>query len=153
MKTYESRPKIFRNGTKIYNAIVSKKAKIGSNCIIGNYVEIGPGVIIGDNCKIEAYAFLPPGVEIGNNVFVGPRVTFTNDRQPQYGAQFTPQKTIVKDMVTICAGCVILPKITLEYGCFIGAGSVVTKDVPANKLVYGVPAKIISNKKKLFNKK
>ena len=114
---------------------------IGDNCTIHSHVWIGDKVSIGNRCKIQAYTFIPTGVRIGNNVFVGPRVTFTNDRHPPSGGDWSP--TIILDNVVIGAGAVILPGITLGVGCFIGAGAVVTKSVPAGTTVCGNPAKSV----------
>ena len=115
---------------------------IGDGCNIGAFVEIGQS-IIGDKCRIQAHVFIPPGVTIGNNVFLGPRVTFTNVKKPSPYQEGVRSNTTVEDDVIIGAGSVILPGIRLGTGCFIGAGSVVTKDVPAHATVYGNPARII----------
>lgn len=114
---------------------------IGKGCTIHSHVWIGDNVVIGENCKIQAFSFLPTGVKLGNNVFVGPRVTFTNDKHPPSGKW---SETIVEDDVSIGAGAIILPGIRLGKGCKIGAGSLVTKDIPPGKLAYGSPARIKS---------
>ena len=112
---------------------------IGENCNIGAFVEIGNSTI-GNNCKIQAHSFICTA-EIGNNVFVGPRVTFTNVKYPSAIKQGEFNNIIVEDDVTIGAGAIILPGIKLGRGCFVGAGSVVTKDVIPFTVVYGNPAK------------
>jgi acetyltransferase-like isoleucine patch superfamily enzyme len=106
------------------------------------FVYIEEGVIIGDRVKIRAFTFIPTGVIIEDDVFVGPHVTFTNDRYPRIGAQWKLLKTIVKKGASIGAGSVILP-VTIGKNSLIGAGSVVTKDIPDNVLVRGNPAKIV----------
>ena len=116
--------------------------KIGDGCNIGSFVEIGRGVIIGNNCKIQAFAFIPPGVIIEDEVFIGPHVCFTNDKNPRAIGEWKLDKTLVKRGVSIGANCTILPGITIGENAVIGAGSVVTKDVPAGALVYGNPATI-----------
>ena len=97
-------------------------------------------MIIGNNCKVQAFAFIPTGVTIGNNVFIGPRVTFTNDKHPPSGNW---SATIVEDEVVIGAGAVILPGLTLGKGCVVGAGAVVIKDVLPYATVVGNPAKMV----------
>jgi UDP-2-acetamido-3-amino-2,3-dideoxy-glucuronate N-acetyltransferase len=113
---------------------------VPDSCTVHSHVWIGNNVQIGERCKIQAFCFIPEGVTIGNDVFLGPRVTFTNDKYPP-----SPNwsKTIVEDDVSIGAGAVILPGVTLHKGCKIGAGAVVTKDVPEGQTWVGNPAKLI----------
>lgn len=129
-------------GTVVYHPELSniQHCKIGSNCKIHSHVWIGKDVIIGNNCKVQAFAFIPTGVTIGNNVFIGPRVTFTNDKHPPSGNW---SATIVEDEVVIGAGAVILPGLTLGKGCVVGAGAVVIKDVLPYATVVGNPAKMV----------
>ena len=109
---------------------ISEKAIIGDDTTIHSQVWIGDGVKIGERCKIQAFVFIPTGVEIGNDVFIGPHTCFTNDKKPpSYGKNWA--KTIVKDRVSIGANCTILPGIIIGEDARIGAGSVLTKDVPA----------------------
>lgn len=136
--------KIGKDVTIWHHCNIYSSTIIGNNTSIGAYTEIG-GSEIGDNCKVEAFVFIPPGIKIGNNVFVGPRVTFTNDRYPKVSSFDKPEKTIVEDGVVIGASVTILPGITLHKNCLIGAGSVVTRDVPANTIVIGTPAKPIGS--------
>lgn len=130
--------------TKIYDAFLSsigRNVKFGNGCTIHSQVWISEGVEIGENCKVQAFAYIPKGVRIGNGVFIGPRVCFTNDKHPPSGGKHWSE-TIVEDGVVIGAGAVILPGLTLGARCVIGAGSVVTKSVPAGTTVYGNPARI-----------
>ena len=113
---------------------------IGEGTKIAAFVEIGRDVVIGKNCKIQAFVFIPPGVTIEDDVFIGPHVCFTNDRYPTTKG-FISAKTTVKQGASIGASAVILPGITIGERARIGAGSVVTKDVPNDVLVYGNPAK------------
>jgi len=106
------------------------------------FVYIEEGVVIGDRVKIRAFTFIPTGVLIEDDVFIGPRVTFINDKYPRARGEWKLLKTIVKKGASIGAGSVILPVI-IGKNSLIGAGSVVTKDVPDNVLVQGNPAKII----------
>lgn len=114
------------------------KCTIGKGSTIHSHVWIGDKVSIGERAKIQAFTFIPTGVRIGNDVFLGPRVTFTNDKYPPSPDWLF---TIVEDHVSVGAGAVILPGVTLGRGCKIGAGSVVTKNVPAGETWYGNPAK------------
>ena len=109
--------------TNIYDSAI-----IGERCTIASYVEIGDKVEVGDDCKIEAYAFLPSGVKIENDVFIGPRVTFTNDKYPPSGGKYW-KTTLVKKHARIGAGAVICPGITIGISAIVGAGALVTKDV------------------------
>jgi acetyltransferase-like isoleucine patch superfamily enzyme len=113
---------------------------IGDGTDIGAFVEIGDGVVIGRQCKIGAYTFLPPGVTIADGCFIGPRVTFTNDRYPPSPREMWATTT-VEAGASLGAGCVILPGVTIGAGATVGAGSVVTKDVQPGTIVYGNPAR------------
>jgi acetyltransferase-like isoleucine patch superfamily enzyme len=119
-------------GTIVYDQVNLYKCKIGINCKIDSFVYIEEGVIIGNSCKVRAFTFIPSGVTIGSDVFIGPRVTFTNDRYPKIKGVFNLELTIVEDNVSIGAGSVILPGITIGEGSLIAAGSVVTKSIPKN---------------------
>lgn len=127
---------IIRDYVNIYGC------KIGKNCKIAAFVEIQKDVKIGDNCAIEAFVFIPTGVIIEDEVFIGPHACFTNDLKPRTinpGWKTIP--TTVKKGASIGAGSVILCGITIGEKAMVAAGSVVTKDIPANTLVAGNPAK------------
>lgn len=115
---------------------------IREHCTIGGHCEIGKGVVVGARAKVEAYSFLPPGIFIEEDVFIGPGVRFCNDKYPPSGRRgpFEPETTIVEPWVSIGAGSVICPGITLGEGARIGAGSVVTKSMPPGGIWAGVPA-------------
>jgi len=113
--------------------------EIGEGSKIGTFVEIGNGVKIGKNCKIQSHVFIPEGITICNRVFVGPGTIFCNVKHPMKGEEY--QKTLVCEDVVIGAGSTILPGIILYSGAFIGAGSVVVKNVESKTTVVGNPAK------------
>ena len=126
--------------------VVLKDAAIGDNCNINCQVFIENDVIIGNNVTVKPGVQLWDGIRIEDNVFIGPNVTFTNDRYPrskQYPEEF--QQTIVKKGASIGANATILGGITIGEHALIGAGSVVTKNVPANELWVGNPAKKLRN--------
>lgn len=130
-------------GTIVRDYVNLFGCKIGKNCKIGAYVEIGRDVVIGDNCKIEAYAFIPPGVSIEDDVFVGPHACFTNDRFPRAVGDWGIAPTIVKKGASIGANAAIICGVTIGENAMVGAGAVVTKDVPPNTLVIGCPARVM----------
>jgi acetyltransferase-like isoleucine patch superfamily enzyme len=129
-------------GTKIYdkNLINLFGCKIGKNCVIANFVEIGRNVIVGNNCKIEAFSFIPTGVIIEDDVFIGPHVCFTNDKNPRIGENWEVLPTTVKKGASIGANSTIICGITIGEGAMVGAGSVVTKNVEPHSTVIGNPA-------------
>ena len=131
------------NETQIWQfCVVLKEAVIGSNCNINCQVFIENDVIIGDNVTIKPGVQVWDGLRIEDNVFIGPNVTFTNDRYPrskQYPEGF--QQTVIKKRASIGANATILGGVTISENAMIGAGSVVTKDVPAGELWIGNPAK------------
>jgi UDP-2-acetamido-3-amino-2,3-dideoxy-glucuronate N-acetyltransferase len=113
---------------------------IGNHCVIHSHVWIGNNVVIGDACKIQAFSFIPDGVKIGSGVFIGPRVTFTNDLEPPSTEWL---ETVVEDGVVIGAGAVILPGVTLGAYSRVGAGAVVTRDIYPGDWWVGNPARQI----------
>lgn len=122
-------------------------ADIGNDCMIGAFTNICGPVKIGSRTRIQGFCYIPPFVEVGNDVFVGPNVTFTNVKWPavRKDGEGRPGyfKTVIEDKVSIGAGAVILPGITIGRCAVIGAGSVVTGDVEPEWLVRGNPARHI----------
>lgn len=122
--------------TKIWQfCVVLENAVIGKNCNICAHVLIENDVIVGDNVTVKSGVQLWDGIRIEDNVFIGPNVTFTNDLYPR--SKKYPEKflqTIVKKGASIGANSTILPGITIGENAMIAAGSIVTKDVPANTL-------------------
>ena len=133
-------------GTKIWHFVhIRKKAKIGKNCNIGKSVYIDTEVEVGDNCKIQNFATLYKGVKIGNNVFIGPHACFTNDVYPRAHIWDDKklEKTIVKDGASIGANSTIIAGVTIGKHAMVGAGAVVTNDIPDHIQVVGKPAKFV----------
>lgn len=135
------------DGTKIWAfSHICKGAKIGANCTIGEGVYIGNNVTIGDNCKIQNNSLVYEGVTLEDNVFFGPNTVTTNDFVPSVSGDWKNdgrfRKTLFKKGCSVGANSVIVCGITIGQNSLIGAGSVVTKDVPDESLVYGNPAKL-----------
>ena len=125
-------------------SVVLKEAEIGENCNICSHTFIENDVVIGHNVTVKSGVYLWDGLTIEDNVFIGPNATFTNDKYPrskQYPDKF--QKILLKNGASIGANATILGGITIGYQAMIGAGSVVTKNVPDNELWIGNPAKFV----------
>ncbi len=146
------------NNVKIYHKELVNLygCEIGDNTKIGTFVEIKKDVKIGKNCKIEPFAFIPEGSTLEDEVFIGPHVCFTNDKLPRAtnmdgslktAVDWKISKTLVKKRAAIGANATIMCGITIGKNAMIGAGSVVTKDVPKNSIAAGNPAKIIGKVK------
>jgi UDP-2-acetamido-3-amino-2,3-dideoxy-glucuronate N-acetyltransferase len=140
-------------GAKIYDFVNLYGCTIGKNSKIGTFVEIQKNAHIGDNCKISSHTFICEGVTIENDVFVGHGVVFINDPYPratveggglQTEADWQVHPTVVKRGASIGSGAVILCNVTIGEKALIGAGAVVTKDVPAGATVAGNPARMMA---------
>lgn len=131
--------------TRIWQfSVVLKDAVIGNNCNVCAHTLIESDVVVGNNVTIKSGVYLWDGLRIEDDVFIGPCVAFTNDKTPrskQYPEVFL--STTVKKGASIGANATILPGVTLGEYCMIGAGAVVTKDVPAYAVVVGNPASVI----------
>ena len=126
--------------------------EIGDNTKIGAFVEIQKNAKVGNNCKISSHTFVCEGVTIEDEVFIGHGVTFINDSYPRATAtdgqlqteqDWKVEQTVVKRGASIGSGSTILSKVTIGEKAIVGAGSVVTKDVPANAVVAGNPAMVL----------
>jgi UDP-2-acetamido-3-amino-2,3-dideoxy-glucuronate N-acetyltransferase len=126
--------------------------EIGDETKIGTFVEVQKGAKIGARCKIGSHTFICEGVTIESGVFIGHSVTFINDRYPratnpsgqlQTEADWTCQTTVVKSGASIGSGATLLGGVIIGENAIVGAGSVITKDVPANTTVAGNPARLL----------
>ena len=126
--------------------------EIGDETKIGAFVEIQKNVTVGKRCKISSHSFICEGVVIEDNVFIGHGVTFTNDTYPRATslegnlkteADWKVERTIIKTGASIGSGATILANTNIGENAIVGAGSVVTKDVPPNAIVAGNPARIL----------
>ena len=142
---------------KIYDFVNLYGCEIGDNTKIGTFVEIQKGVTIGKNCKISSHSFICEGVMIEDNVFIGHNVTFINDKYPkattsegtlQGEKDWVCIPTLVKKGASVGSSTTVLSGITIGENAMVGAGSVVTKDVPAHAIAAGNPAKILRKIKK-----
>ncbi len=155
---------MLRKGTLIYGdvtagdyfqtghyAVVRAKVRMGNYCTIFNHSMLEGIIRMGDGVRIMAHVYIPSRTWFGDHVFVGPGVTFLNDRTPgRYrGDMPTPRGATIKDDVMIGGGATVLPGITIGERSFIAAGAVVTKNVPPGSLVVGVPGRIQALPEKL----
>lgn len=142
------------NGTRVWNlAQIREGVIIGENCIIGKDVYIDFDVVVGNRVKIQNGALIYHGATIEDGVFIGPQACLTNDRNPR---AITPEgelkgnddwlvgPTLIKYGASIGAGAIILPNVTVGQFALVGAGAVVTHDVPDHGLVVGSPARLVA---------
>lgn len=115
---------------------------IGDDCMVGAFVEIQPDVEIGDRCRVQTHAFICSLVTIEDDVFVGHGAKFVNDRYPPSGDESEWESTHVSAGATIGTNATLLP-VDIGEGAMIGAGAVVTEDVPPNAVVAGNPAEVV----------
>jgi acetyltransferase-like isoleucine patch superfamily enzyme len=139
-------------GVKLSKFINLYGCTIGDNTKIGAFVEVQKNATIGNNCKISSHTFICEGVTIEDEAFVGHGVVFINDSYPratieggglQTEADWKVETTVVKRRASIGSGATILSRVTIGENAIVGAGSVVTKDVPANTIVAGNPARVL----------
>jgi len=137
---------------KIFSFVNLYGCTIGDNTKIGTFVEIQKNALIGRNCKISSHTFICEGVHIEDDVFIGHNVTFINDLYPratnpsgglQTEADWKVIETFVRKGASIGSSATILSGVTIGESAIVGAGAVVTKDVPPHAIVAGVPARLI----------
>jgi len=133
-----------------HHVLIRENTMIGDNTIVGTGTIIDGNAIIGKNVRIESGVYIPPQTKIRDNVFIGPRVTFTNDRYP---ASRRLVGATIESNVIIGANSTIIAGINIGEGAVIGAGSIVTKDVPPFKVVVGCPAKPVADREEYEEKK
>ena len=132
--------------TKVWHfSHVCAGARIGPRCSLGQNVMVGPDVKVGDKCKIQNNVSIYEGVELEDDVFCGPSMVFTNVINPRSAVSRKDEyrRTLVRRGASIGANATIVCGVTLGAYCFVGAGAVVTRDVPDYALVVGVPAQVI----------
>jgi UDP-2-acetamido-3-amino-2,3-dideoxy-glucuronate N-acetyltransferase len=143
---------VLGEGCKVWHeAQVREGAVLGRNCILGKGAYVDFGVRIGDNVKVQNRASIYHGVTLEDGVFVGPHVVFTNDKLPRaVNADGTPKseddwevgETLVREGASLGAGAIVVAGVTIGRFAMVGAGAVVTKDVPDYGLAYGNPARL-----------
>jgi acetyltransferase-like isoleucine patch superfamily enzyme len=140
------------NNVKLAKFINLYGCSVSDNTKIGTFVEIQKKARIGKNCKIQSHTFICEGVVIEDNVFIGHGVIFINDRYPravnnkgvlQTEDDWDVKTTLVKKNASIGSGATILCNVTIGENAIVGAGSVVTRDVPPNSIVAGNPSRVI----------
>lgn len=141
---------------RIFNFVNAYGCSIDDNTKVGTFVEIQKGASVGKNCKISSHSFVCEGVHIEDNCFIGHGVMFTNDLFPratnpdgsqQTDADWKLVETFVKKGASIGSNATILCGVTIGENAMVGAGAMVTKDVPANAVVAGNPARIVKHLK------
>jgi UDP-2-acetamido-3-amino-2,3-dideoxy-glucuronate N-acetyltransferase len=135
------------NGTRIGNFVMIRDGTvIGRNCLIGSYVDIEGDVRIGDLVSIQSACYLTRGVEIEDEVFFGPRVLTMNDKAICYrrpSLRFDRQSPRILRAARVGGGSILLPGVTIGENALIGAGTVVTRDVPDRSILTGNPGRIV----------
>jgi acetyltransferase-like isoleucine patch superfamily enzyme len=126
-----------------HHVLIRAETMIGNHVVVGTNTVIEGRVTIGDFVKIEANCFIPTHCTLGNRIFLGPGVTILNDRYPlKQRAAYRPEGCTIDDNATIGGGAVLLPGVRIGSGSFVAAGAVVTKDIPPDRLVVGVPGRV-----------
>lgn len=135
------------DGSRLGNfVLIRSQTRIGRECVVGSNVDIEGDVLIGDRVSLQSFCYITRGVVIEDDVFCGPRVTTMNDRQMSYRRRHLEFKRAAPRIgrgARVGGACVLLPGVTIGENALIGAGSVVTRDVPARAIVLGNPARVI----------
>ena len=137
-------------GTRVWQfVVILPGARIGSDCNICSHCLIENDVVIGDRVTVKSGVQLWEGLRVGNDVFIGPNVTFTNDKHPKSrNLNFKPVPSCIEVGASIGGGATLLPGVRVGAGATVGAGAVVTEDVPPGATVVGNPARLIKQSSK-----
>jgi len=129
-------------GTRVWNFVNLYECEIGRDCMVGTFTEIQAGVKVGDRTRIQSHTFICEMVTIGSDVFVGHGVMFINDTMPPQSDREKWLPTVIEDGASLGSNSTILP-VRVGRNAVVGAGAVVTKDVPDGAVVAGCPARIL----------
>ncbi len=132
-------------GTRIWNFVNMYGCRLGTDCMVGCFCEIQKGVVIGNRTRVQSHSFICELVTIGDDCFIGHGVMFINDVYPPQADRSKWLRTVVEDGVSIGSNATILP-VRIGKGAVIGAGAVVTADVPPGAVVAGNPARFLRNR-------
>lgn len=141
--TSDIQSKSIGEGTRVWQyVVILPGAKIGRDCNICSHCFIENDVVMGDNVTVKPMVAICDGVTLEDDVFIGPHVSFTNDRHPKSGNRgFKLERTVVRKGASIGAGSMVMAGLTIGEGAMVAAGSVVTRDVPPGAMVFGCPAR------------
>jgi UDP-2-acetamido-3-amino-2,3-dideoxy-glucuronate N-acetyltransferase len=126
-------------------SVVADGARLGTDVVIGAFCFVSGGAVVGDGTRIQCHTSVWDGVVLGQDVFVGPSVVFTNVKHPRAAYPRAPHwdRTVVGDGASLGAGCILVAPVSIGPAAMVGAGAVVTRDVPAHAIVVGNPARLI----------
>ena len=141
--TSDVQSKSIGEGTRVWQyVVILPGAKIGRDCNICSHCFVENDVVMGDNVTVKPMVAICDGVTLEDDVFIGPHVSFTNDRHPKSGNRgFKLERTVVRKGASIGAGSMVMAGLTIGEGAMVAAGSVVTRDVPPGAMVFGCPAR------------
>jgi len=142
--------KLGKNVKVWHFSFIDRNTEIGDNSVVGSLVHIDSDVKIGKNCRIQGQAYISRRTTIGNNVFLGPACTLLNDKYPPSGGVL--KGPVIHDDAIIGGRAIIMPNVQIGKGSVVGAGSLVTKDVSDNVVVYGFPARVVMSKEEYLEK-
>jgi UDP-2-acetamido-3-amino-2,3-dideoxy-glucuronate N-acetyltransferase len=131
---------------KVYPpSVVAEGAVLGTDVVVGAFCFVAKGAVVGAGTRVQSHTSVWEGVELGENVFVGPGAVFTNVRHPRAAFPRAPawDRTVVEDGATVGAGAVLVAPVRVGKHAMVGAGAVVTRDVPAHAVVVGNPARVV----------
>jgi len=135
------------DGTRVGNYVmIRSQTRIGEGCTIGSYVDIEGDVVIGNRVSLQSGCYITRGVIIEDEVFCGPRIITMNDKRISHrraGLTFVREAPRILRAARVGGGSVLLPGVTIGANAFVGAGSVVTRDVPEGAIVVGNPARVV----------